>query len=207
MIRSLFCLAFVILFNARTFAAELPLTPESVSPLAVGTHAPTPGLIGTDGKEFDLATALTGKPTVLIFYRGGWCPFCNRHLSALADIEIDLRSLGFQLIGITPDSPDQLTSTAKETKARYRLLSDRAMKAASAYGVAYRLPPEAGENYRKTGIELPPAPDGHGFWQPVPAAFIISRDGVIRFVYSNPDPENAIEAKKLLTAARQAAAH
>ena len=205
MSRSLVLAALFTLLNCAVFAGELPTTPEQVRPLPVGSHAPTPMLRGADGRDFDLAAAIAGKPTVLIFYRGGWCPFCNRHLAALADIEIDLRTLGFQLFGITPDEPAQLNPTAKENRVRYRLLSDRGMQAAGAYGVAFRLTQQSGEDYRKNGIVLPPAPDGLGFWQPVPAAFIIARDGTIRFVYSNPDPENSIEAKKLLAAAREAA--
>ncbi len=205
MSRTFIFLAIFTVLNCAVFANALPTMPEKVHPLAVGSHAPTPMLRGADDKDFDLAAALAEKPTVLIFYRGGWCPFCNRHLAALADIEIDLRTLGFQLIGITPDEPAQLTPTAQENRVRYRLLSDRGMLAAGAYGVAFRLPQQAGEDYRKNGILLPAAPDGVGFWQPVPAAFIISRDGTIRFVYSNPDPENSIEAAKLLAAAKEAA--
>ncbi len=186
-------------------AATLPNTAEQITPLLAGSHAPTPVLTDADGAAFDLARAFATKPTVLIFYRGGWCPFCNRHLAALADVEIQLRSLGYQIIGVTPDSPEQLGATAKENHVRYRLLSDRAMQAAGAYGVAFRLPAAAGKDYKRNGIDLPAAPDGDGFWQPVPAAFIVSRDGTIRFVYSNPDPENSIKINDLLVAAKAAA--
>jgi len=199
-------LAATLLVTARLFGADaLPLAPEQINPLPAGSAAPAPVLTAADGSPFDLAQAFAEKPTVLIFYRGGWCPFCNRHLAALAEIELELRSLGFQLIGITPDTPDKLAPTAKENRVHYRLLSDRGMRAAGAYRVAFRLPPEAGKDYRENGIELPPAPDGDGFWQPVPAAFLVGRDHKIHFVYSNPDPENAIAVADLLAAARAAA--
>jgi peroxiredoxin len=206
MTRSLLFLAAGLLTAVRVPAADqLPLAPEQICPLAIGATAPAPVLTAADGSAFDLARAFAEKPTIVIFYRGGWCPFCNRHLAALADVELELRALGFQLIGITPDTPDKLTPTAKENGVRYRLLSDRAMRASGAFHVAFRLSPETGKGYRENGIDLPAAPDGNGFWQPVPAAFIVARDGKIRFVYSNPDPENSVAVADLLAAARIAA--
>ncbi|MEO6003242.1 MAG: peroxiredoxin-like family protein [Opitutus sp.] len=186
-------------------AVDLPLAPEAVKPLPSGTRAPTPELISADGSACDLSRLFREKPTVLIFYRGGWCPFCNRHLAALAECELPLRQMGYQIIAVTPEAPPKLKSTAKENRVRYRLLSDRAMLAAGAYGVAFRVSVETGQDYQRNGIELPVAPDGLGFWQPVPAAFIISREGIVRFVYSNPDPENAISVNELLRAAKAAA--
>jgi peroxiredoxin len=196
----------VLALAAATFArAAIAPAPTEIHPLAVGTLAPAFALTSADGTTFDLATAFAAKPTVLIFYRGGWCPFCNRHLAALAELEPQLRGLGYQIIGVSPDRPENLAPTAERHHLRYQLLSDRAMHASSAYGVAYRIPAETAKAYPGNGIDLPLIPGETDSWLPVPAAFIIGRDGRVRFVYFNPDPAIRISNADLLAAAKAAA--
>ena len=195
----LLCLALV---TGPVRAGGLANDADTVQPLAKGQHLPMATVFNADGRKITLSELIAGKPTILVFYRGGWCPFCNSHLAGLAEIELDLRKLGFQIIGITPEHPSKLTPTAQETRVRYRLVSDQGMEAAGAFGVAFRLSAEAGARFKENGIDLPPAPDGQGFWQPVPAAFIISREGEIRFVYHDADAANAINPHDLLAAAK-----
>src|SRR4051812_24809426 len=178
-IRTLACFLVLVLASISTHAAIAP-SAEEVHPLTVGAKAPAPQLVAPDGKEFDLAAALARKPTVLIFFRGGWCPFCNRHLAALAQIETDLRRLGYQIIGISPDEPKNLAHIGGETPVRYQLASARDMRAAAAYDVAYRVPAETAKGYRENGIELPPIAGESDSWLPVPSAFIIDRKGVVQ---------------------------
>ena len=61
--------------------AEVPDSAEETRPIAAGEAVPALKLETVDGETFDLNEAIAKKPTVLIFYRGGWCPFCNRHLA------------------------------------------------------------------------------------------------------------------------------
>jgi peroxiredoxin len=185
--------------------ATLAPSPEAAHPLAAGAKAPDAEVIGLNGKPLKLSEAIGGKPTILIFFRGGWCPFCSRHLAALGEHELDLRGLGYQILGISAEGPEKLAPTAEANHVRYRLLSDPAAKASQAYGVAYRLSSDTGKAYRGNGIELTPAPDGDGYWLPVPTAFIVDHAGVIRFVYSNSDPSIRISPEELLAAAKAAA--
>lgn len=178
---------------------------EAARPLSVGTKAPDASVLGADGKPVQLSAAIAGKPTILIFFRGGWCPFCSRQLAALGEHELDIRALGYQLIGLSAEGPEKLHPTAAANHVRYRLLSDRAASASLAYHVAYRISEDTGKAYRENGIALTPAPDGGGFWLPVPTAFIVDAKGVIRFVYSNADPSIRISPEALLAAAKAAA--
>jgi peroxiredoxin len=186
-------------------AAALAPSAEAVQPLAVGEAAPAFTLPDAAGKSFDLAAAFAARPTVLVFYRGGWCPFCNRHLAALAEIEPELRRLGYQIIGISPDAPEALHATGESHNLRYQLLSDAAMQASPAYRIAYRIPPDLAEKYRGYGVTLPRTPDGSEPWLPVPAAFIVGRDGRVKFAYANADYQVRISNEDLLAAARAAA--
>ena len=81
---------------------------KEAKPIEVGTAAPDAGLRGLDGNDVTLHAIVAGKPTVLIFYRGSWCPYCNLHLSDLVTVEEELRSLGYQIVAISPDRPEEL---------------------------------------------------------------------------------------------------
>lgn len=189
--------------SASAFAGLAP-SPEAAKPLGVGAKAPDAKVLNADGSAVALSSVLGGKPTVLIFFRGGWCPFCSRHLAAVGEHELDLRTLGYQIVGVSAEGPEKLKPTAEANHVRYRLVSDRAATASIAYGVGYRLPPDRGPAYHENGIDLTPAPDGDGFWLPVPTAFIVDAKGVIRFVYSNADPSIRISPEELIAAAKKA---
>jgi peroxiredoxin len=196
---------FAFAFANLTARADLAPSAEAARPLAIDRKAPNAEVIGLDAHATSLAELMADKPTILIFFRGGWCPFCSRQLAALGEHELELRSLGFQIVAVTAEAAAKLAATAEKTHVRYRLFSDPGAKASSAYGVAFRIPAETGKAYRENGIELSAAPDGNGFWLPVPTAFIINRAGVIRFVYSNPDPSVRISSPELLAAAKKVA--
>src|SRR5216684_4807795 len=78
------------------------------TPLKVGGSIPDVKLRTEEDKEVSLRKLVSEKPTVLIFYRGGWCPFCNRHLQSLVGIEKDLQDAGVQLLAISMDQPAKL---------------------------------------------------------------------------------------------------
>ncbi len=186
-------------------AASLATSPDADRPLAVGVKAPDAPVVGLDGHAVHLSATIAGKPTVLIFFRGGWCPFCNRQLAALGEHELDLRALGYQILAVSAEPAAKLASVAAADHVRYKLFSDEGAGASMTYGVGYRLSADTGKAYRENGIELSAAPDGNGFWLPVPTAFIINRRGVIRFVYSNPDPSIRISSTDLIAAAKSVA--
>ena len=174
-------------------------------PLGVGAHAPGITLTDSEGAPVDLAKAFAEKPTVLVFYRGGWCPFCNRQLAALGELEPKLLALGYQIIAISPDTAEGLKKMAGENHLNYRLLSDRGMKASSAYGTAFRLSPEIEKAYGGHGVPLTPIPGGKGYWLPVPTVYLVGLDGLIKFAYSNPDYKVRLASADLLAAAESAA--
>jgi len=155
----------------------------------------------TDGATFDLGRVLAEKPTVLVVFRGGWCPYCSAHLGELAMQEPRLIELGVQIIAISTDSPKKLRTTAEENKLNYRLLSDREMVASSTFGVAYRVSGEMQRKYAEWQTDVPAVPaEPESVWLPVPAAFVIGRDGVVKFVYSDPDASVRISGPRLMDA-------
>src|SRR5580658_7379799 len=145
----LLCLfAAAALFAVKAAGMEIANAPETVRPLPAGAVAPTARLDAIDGSNVDLASVFAAKPTILIFYRGGWCPFCNRHLAALAASELELRQLGYQIVAVSPDPISVLSQTAVRQHLRYRLLSDRDLKASADYQVVFRIPAADEKDYR-----------------------------------------------------------
>ncbi len=186
-------------------AMPLAESAETVTPIAVGSESPQVTVLTTDGESFDLGAAVRDQPTVLIFYRGGWCPYCNRHLMALQEIEGDLVEMGFQIIAVSPDKPSALQPTTEKNELHYQLLSDREMKAASAYGVAFRMTDELRTKYLGHGFDLAPVPGNpSASWLPVPAVFIINGDGVVSYVHTNPNYRLRLDPDDLLMEAAHA---
>lgn len=156
-------------------------TAEEATPLLIGAKTPAVTLANQKGEAIELSDVLAGKSSVVIFYRGSWCPYCNVQLSELASIEDDLKALGYQIIAISPDTPDNLNVTDAKHDLGYQLLSDSEFKAMNAFGIAY--------DHKRRG-QLP-----------VPSVFLVTPEQRISFQYVNPNYRFRIPAKLLLAAA------
>jgi peroxiredoxin len=192
--------------NAGLFAhggeKKIPNSAEDVCPLKVGQKIPASVLKTVDGKAFDLNKALSSSPAVVIFYRGGWCPYCNAHLGKLKEIEQKIVDLGYRIFAICPDRPAKLKESHDKFAAKYTLLSDHTMTVSSRFGLAYRMPDDLVKVYKeKYKIDLEADSGETHHMLPVPAAFVIGKDGVIKFSYVNPNYKVRIEPAVLLAAA------
>ena len=128
-----------------------------------------------------------GKPTVIIFYRGGWCPYCNLELREWQRLLPELQSAGAQLIAISPQLPDNSLNTSQKNELAYPVLSDSLLAAANAFGIAFELPPELIELYSKVGNDLPTL-NGNGQWVlPIPATFVFDAAGNLIFRHVESD--------------------
>jgi peroxiredoxin len=204
------CRALIVVFAVfallpLTGRAELPMAPEKVQPLAKGMAVPDVTLRTVDGKSFSLKTETDAKPTVIIFYRGGWCPYCNAHLADVQKAEKDLLAMGYQILAISPDTAKALRSTMDNDKLTYTLLSDADMQATGAFGLAYGLDDATVAKYKRFGVPLTAQHDGR-FWLPVPAVYIVGKDGRIAFAHWDPDYKVRLSGAELLKAAREASA-
>ena len=182
-------------------------TAAAAVPLKVGSVAPDAVLRTVDGKTRHLKGILRAKPTVLIFYRGGWCPFCNRQLADIQTVEGKLQALGFQLIAISPDKPEELVKTKTAHDLTYQLFSDSKAEALRSYGVAFRVDDATFTKYRdQYHLDLERSSGETHHILPVPSVFIVDRKGKIVFVHSNPDYKVRMDGNELLAAA-EAVAH
>lgn len=178
---------------------------ENVKPIGNDQTIPAVTLRTVDGETVELRQLVARQPTVLIFYRGGWCPYCNVQLGKLGKLEPALKALGYQILAISPDRPEELAKSIKKQSLGYTLLSDSDMTVARAFGLAFRVDEELVNQYKtKYGIDLEAASGQKHHELPVPAAFIVDTSGKIRFEYVNPDYKVRVDTEKLLAEARAA---
>lgn len=187
---------FLLLTSSTIIFAQssLPKSANDVSPLLIGEIVPNLSLKTIDGKSVNFTDLSKKKKTILVFYRGGWCPYCNAHLSALAEAEKDLLAKGYQIIAVSPDSPKNLTETMSKDKVNYTLLSDSDGAFAKAFGIAFQAP-EGYAKYLNNGSENL----NTDLYIPVPSLFILNTDGAILFEYVSPDFKHRITNELLLS--------
>ncbi len=182
--------------------AGIPDNPQQVQPLSVGDRAPIFSVRTTEGALRPFSPDSYKKPTVLLFYRGGWCPYCNTQLSDLHLVEPKLRKSGFEIVFLSTDRPELLYSSLKATDIHYTLLSDSHLEAAKAFHIAYHVDDATIAKMREFGVDLEATTGTKQHELPVPSVFIIDTSGTIRFVYWNPDYKIRLGADALCAAAR-----
>lgn len=156
--------------------------------LSVGAKAPLFKAIDKDGKGYDLASVLRKGPVVLIFYRGQWCPYCNRHLRALQDSLDLIYAKGATVVAISPEKTQFLLKTAEKIGAQFSLLFDEGFAIANAYDVTFTPDDSQLRVYNeKLGADLLHSQSDESERLPIPATFIIDRNGTIVWRHFDPD--------------------
>lgn len=156
--------------------------------LKVGSQAPDFSASDLNDNVFSLTSALEKGPVVLIFYRGQWCPFCNKHLKALEKNLEKIYEKGASVVAVSPEKSEFLKRTADKTKASFSLLYDEDYKIAEAFDVAFRPTKFERAIYNKIlKADLKNAHSDESQQLPIPATFIIGKDGKIIWRHFDPD--------------------
>lgn len=172
-----------------------------IKPLQVGEKIPAAKLITVEGESFDLIAAAKERRLAIIYYRGGWCPYCSRHLGQLQEADAKLREIGYRIIAISPDSPVKLQDSLDKGHMTYTLLSDSSMETAKAFGIAFEIDEATIKRYEGYGIDLEAASGETHHLLPVPSVFLVGTDGVIDFAHSDANYKVRLQPEALLAAA------
>ena len=179
-------------------------TAEEVRPLLPGMKAPDFEAQLSDGSTFLFDADLRESPSILVFYRGGWCPYCNRQLMSLRTIDDELVEMGYDLFFLSADRPEKLAEAPDTMEVRYTLVSDNELDVSKAFGIAFRLDDATIERYSNGGPDLIDASGYDHFLLPAPSIFIVDTTGVIQFQYTNPNYRVRLDNNVLLAAAKAA---
>ena len=187
-------------------------TADGIDPLLAGERAPRFKVKTVDSDDFVFDPEALERPAIIITFRGGWCPYCNLHLSELRHVVPEIDGLGVDVLFLSGDRPELLfESLDSGTQADidglgYTILSDANANAALAFGIAFKAPqrylerlPERGDDIAESSM------DRHGIL-PVPAVYAVDRGGEIAFAFVEPDYKVRLPADELLDVAREIAA-
>jgi peroxiredoxin len=176
---AIFC--FMALFLAASvFAQEEP-------GLQVGIQAPDFEALTYQGVPVKLSDINKEGPVVLIFYRGGWCMYCNRQLQALQSRLDDFNDLGASIVAISVDLQENAAKTVEEKQLGFTVISDPGAHLLELYGLIYQVPDDIVKQYEGYQIDLKAASGRDDHIISIPATYVIDRAGKIVFAYANRD--------------------
>ncbi|WP_406169076.1 AhpC/TSA family protein [Streptomyces canus] len=179
---------------------ELADSGQADRALTVGAQAPRFSLPSATGQTLALEDLLADGPVVLTFYRGAWCPYCNIALRSLQQHHEAITARGARLVAVSPQIPDESLSLAEKHDLAFDVLSDIGSDTAKQYGLAFDLPDDLAAVYDKLGFDLQRVNDGHPRTLPLPATYVIDRDGAIRWAFVNSDYTTRAEPADIIAA-------
>lgn len=193
-----FLSSFVILPGASAQERPIAAEPTATKPLEKGQKVPDVKVMGLDGKDVSLASLHQEKPLVIVFFRGGWCPICTKHTQQLIKVYPELKEKGFEMIGVSPDSVESTKANVDKSSIPFSLYSDSELNATSGFGLAFKVDDATVTKYKGFGIDLEKASGQTHHALPIPAIYVVNKEGVVTFAHSNPDYRQRLDAKDLL---------
>jgi peroxiredoxin len=166
--------------------------------LFINSKAPDFKAKDQNNKEIHLKDLLKTGKVVLIFYRGQWCPYCNKYLKKLEDSLQQIKAKGATVVAVTPELPGNISKTIEKTNADYSILYDEGLKIMKAYDVEFEVPENILTRYRNTGIKIDENNGKNGNYLPIPATYIIDKEGNITYRFFQADYKKRPSVKEIL---------
>lgn len=185
-------LSLLLLPGLFLFAQEAP------EGLFLNSKAPDFRAKDQHGNEVRLRDLWKKGRVVLVFYRGEWCPYCNKNLQRLEDSLQLIKDKGATVIAVTPEQPESIAKTIEKTKAEYTIIHDVDLKIMKAYEVEFEVPENTLKRYRNGGIKLDEVNGKNGNYLPVPATYIIDKEGNITYRFFNTDYKKRPSVREIL---------
>lgn len=192
--------------GATVQAKPIAENADMVTPLLNGQYVPDVKTTTLSGKQLPLKQVLNGQKTVMFFYRGGWCPYCNTQMGQLKQLEPKLKAMGFQLVGVSTDAPEGLQSSIEKLDLGYTLLSDFDSSVSQAFGLAFFASKKTTDRYVSAlNLENPLKKNSAGESRlvlPAPAVYIFDSKGLVQFNYVNSNFKVRLHQDVLMAAAK-----
>jgi peroxiredoxin len=153
------------------------------------------------GTAVSLGQLVEAGPAVIVFYRGGWCPYCNLALRTYQrELLPELAAFGARLVAVSPQDPDQSLSTAEKAELAFTLLSDPGSRVAASIGIAFQQADDVLAAQRQLGLDLAQVNAEGSTWLPRPTALIVDQNQTVRFIDVQPDYTARTEVADILAA-------
>lgn len=174
---------------------------DALKGLTIGQKAPDFSAVNQHGQTVSLSDYLAKGPTAIIFYRGYWCPVCNRHLKTMQDSLFLLQERGINIVAISPEMPERVERTIEKTAATFDVLHDKDLKIGLAYDVIFDL--GKGDKFiynTALGAKLEEANSDGSIRLPIPATYLIDKDGTILYRQFDPNYKKRSTVAEILEA-------
>jgi peroxiredoxin len=153
------------------------------------------------GTPVGLGQIVESGPAVIVFYRGGWCPYCNVALRTYQrELLPRLDAFGTRLVAISPQSPDQSLSTVEKAELAFTVLSDPGSRVARSLGIAFQQADEVLAAQRQLGLDLAQVNAEGATALPRPTVLIVDQNRTVRFIDVQPDYTARTEVADILAA-------
>jgi peroxiredoxin len=182
------------------FAVTVSAQEEKPEGLFINSKAPDFKATDQNGKEVSLKELKKKGPVVIVFYRGYWCPYCSKFLKKLQDSLQLITDKKASIVAITPEAKEGIDSTVQKTGASFPIIYDEDMKIAKNYGVFYRVDDRTVTRYQTQGIELLKTNHQTEAALPVPAIYVVNKEGSVIFRYFDVDYRKRIPVRELVKA-------
>lgn len=167
--------------------------------LKIGDQAPTFSTQDHMGNALELNQLLKQGPVVLQFYRGDWCPVCNRYLSAFQDSVQLIKDRGAQVIAITPQTNEYIKKTIAITNIEYPVIADKGYSIMKNYKVLFKVTESYDAMIKdKLQADIASSNNDKTPYLPVPATYVIGKDGKIKYVHFNPKYQDRATVNDIL---------
>jgi len=189
-----------LLFILSLLISLAGLSQEKPEGLFIHSKAPDFKSKDLTGIDISLKELRRKGPVVILFYRGNWCPYCNKELSRFQDSLQLIKDKGASLVAVTPETTEGIIKTAEKTKAQFPIIYDEDLKIMKGYDVAYKVDEKSVARYKNFDIDLAlnnnQKPEE--VYLPVPAVYIVDKEGTITFRYFEPDYKKRVSVKEIL---------
>ena len=166
--------------------------------LKAGAPCPEFMLANAEGELISSSELFAKGPVVLSFYRGKWCPYCVTELDALKDAAQDIAASGATLVAVTAEDCGGALTAKRQRKLDFEILCDLENGLGLTFGLLFRVPPDFRDNYRGIGVDFPLIYGNDSWFLPIPATYVIDRDGRIRHAYVNPDFRERLDPQEII---------
>lgn len=155
--------------------------------LTPGVQVPSFSLLNHKGTPTALSDLLEQAPLLLVFYRGGWCPYCNMQIRQLTQAWPEFKARNFTPVLISADAVDAAALTSNAYEIPFPVLSDPELTAHTAFKVILEIDDETYQKYLKYGIDLEKWSGQKHHKIAVPSIFIIDSDATVRWAHTSKD--------------------
>jgi len=188
----------VFLLLILTLSVNFIFAQDAPEGLFLNSKAPDFKAKDQNGNDVRLKDLLKKGRVILVFYQGEWSPYCTKYLQKLEDSLQLIKDKGATVIAVTPEQPESLAKTIEKTKAEYSILHDTELKIMKGYEVEFEVPENSLKRYRNGGIKLDEVNGKNGNYLPIPATYIIDKEGYITYRFFNQDNKKRPSVKELL---------